>query len=148
MAEGIREGSAPNFCPPVEEGQVFVFQDEKGELLNLEFLGLILDGDTRFGFFFPVDDDNPALFVSERKPHKRLTTSAVRRALHNLEPEAGVDNIIPHRFRHTTATNAINSGMPVESVQAILGHSEIGTTMRYAHVSNDKVKADHQRYMR
>ena len=61
MAEGIREGSAPNFCPPVEEGQVFVFQDEKGELLNLEFLGLILDGDTRFGFFFPVDDDNPAL---------------------------------------------------------------------------------------
>lgn len=94
------------------------------------------------------DDDNPALFVSERKPHKRLTTSAVRRALHNLEPEAGVDNIIPHRFRHTTATNAINSGMPVESVQAILGHSEIGTTMRYAHVSNDKVKADHQRYMR
>lgn len=61
MAEGIREGSAPNFCPPVEEGQVFQFQDEKGEVLNLEFLGLVLDGDTRFGFFFPVDDENPAL---------------------------------------------------------------------------------------
>jgi hypothetical protein len=61
MAGEIREGSAPNFCPPVEEGQVFVFEDEKGELLNLEFLGLVIDGDTRFGFFFPVDDENPAL---------------------------------------------------------------------------------------
>lgn len=61
MTSEIREGSAPNFCPPVEEGQVFVFQDDKGDLLNLEFLGLILDGDTRFGFFFPVDDENPAL---------------------------------------------------------------------------------------
>ena len=37
--------------------------------------------------------------------------------------------------------------MPVESVQAVLGHSEISTTMRYAHVANDKVKADHQKYM-
>jgi hypothetical protein len=37
-----------------------VFEDEKGELLNMEFLGLVLDGDTRFGFFFPVDDENPA----------------------------------------------------------------------------------------
>lgn len=61
MADGIREGSAPNFCPPVEEGQVFSFEDEKGAKLDLEFLGLIVDGDTRFGFFFPVDDENPAL---------------------------------------------------------------------------------------
>lgn len=61
MAEGIREGSAPNFCPPVREGEVFSFEDEKGERLDLEFLGLVLDGDTRFGFFFPVDDENPAL---------------------------------------------------------------------------------------
>lgn len=61
MTQEIREGSAPNFCPPVEEGQVFSFEDESGEQLNLEFLGLILEGDTRFGFFFPVDEQNPAL---------------------------------------------------------------------------------------
>lgn len=65
MAEGIREGSAPNFCPPEKEGQVFEFEDERGEVLSLEFLGLILSGDTRFGFFFPVDDENPALSSGE-----------------------------------------------------------------------------------
>ena len=54
MAE-IREGSAPNFAPPVEEGMVFEFEDEKGEISQLEFLGLILHD-----FFFPVDEDDPA----------------------------------------------------------------------------------------
>lgn len=59
MAE-IREGSAPNFAPPVEEGMVFEFEDEKGEISQLEFLGLILHDEQRFGFFFPVDEDDPA----------------------------------------------------------------------------------------
>ena len=65
MANEIREGSAPNFCPPVEEGQVFVFQDEKGELLNLEFLGLVLHNGRRYGFFFPISEDEPALSSGE-----------------------------------------------------------------------------------
>ncbi|MFD0703636.1 DUF1292 domain-containing protein [Slackia equolifaciens] len=59
MAE-IREGSAPNFAPPVEEGITFTFEDEKGDTQELEFLGLILHENRRYGFFFPVDDDHPA----------------------------------------------------------------------------------------
>lgn len=55
----MRQGSAPNFCPPVEEGIVFTFEDEEGELINLEFLGLILHGEKRYGFFFPITDDAP-----------------------------------------------------------------------------------------
>ena len=61
----VREGSAPNFCPPVEEGLTVQFQDEKGDSLDLEFLGLVLHGGRRYGFFFPVDDDNPALSSGE-----------------------------------------------------------------------------------
>ncbi|MEF9841158.1 MAG: DUF1292 domain-containing protein [Raoultibacter sp.] len=56
----MREGSAPNFCPPVEEGIIFTFEDEEGELTDLEFLGLVLREDTRFGFFFPTSKDAPA----------------------------------------------------------------------------------------
>lgn len=55
----MRQGSAPNFCPPVEEGRVFSFEDEEGEITNLEFLGLILHQEKRYGFFFPVSDDEP-----------------------------------------------------------------------------------------
>ena len=37
----MREGSAPNFCPPTEEGVTLVLEDETGEQTELEFLGLI-----------------------------------------------------------------------------------------------------------
>ena len=56
----MREGSAPNFCPPIEEGVTIVLEDESGEQTELEFLGLILHEDRRYGFFFPVSDDEPA----------------------------------------------------------------------------------------
>ena len=56
----MREGSAPNFCPPVEEGITLVLEDEAGEQTELEFRGLVLHNDRRYGFFFPVTDEAPA----------------------------------------------------------------------------------------
>ena len=62
----MREGSAPNFCPPVEEGIVYELQDEDGDIIALEFLGLIVRYDgSRFGFFFPVSEDEPAMSDGE-----------------------------------------------------------------------------------
>lgn len=40
-------------------------QDERGESVDLEFLGLVLHGGRRYGFFFPVSDDAPALSSGE-----------------------------------------------------------------------------------
>ena len=54
----MREGSAPNFAPPVEEGTVFTFQDESGDTVDLEFLGLIIHQDRRYGFFYNVSEDS------------------------------------------------------------------------------------------
>lgn len=53
----MREARDPQFAPPVEEGAIYTFQDEAGELTDLEFLGLILHNDRRYGFFFPVADE-------------------------------------------------------------------------------------------
>lgn len=61
----MREGRAPNFCPPVEEGDVFEFEDENGDVVTLEFLGLVIHNDRRYGFFFPISDDEPALSSGE-----------------------------------------------------------------------------------
>ncbi len=55
----MRQGSAPNFCPPVEEGMTIILEDEEGEQTELEFLGLILHGGRRYGFFFPVSESEP-----------------------------------------------------------------------------------------
>ncbi len=64
MAE-VRQGSAPNFAPPVEEGITFEFEDERGDVATLEFLGLILHANHRYGFFFPVDEEHPATSSGE-----------------------------------------------------------------------------------
>ena len=62
----MRQGSAPNFCPPVEEGVVFEMEDENGDTVELEFLGLVLHDDGhRYGFFFMVTQDEPALSSGE-----------------------------------------------------------------------------------
>lgn len=61
----MREGSAPNFCPPVNEGDIFEFEDENGDVISLEFLGLVILDDRRFGFFFPISADEPALSSGE-----------------------------------------------------------------------------------
>ncbi|NGM17605.1 DUF1292 domain-containing protein [Eggerthellaceae bacterium zg-893] len=52
----MRQGSAPNFCPPVEEGITLELEDERGERVSLEFLGLIIHHDRRYGFFYPLDE--------------------------------------------------------------------------------------------
>lgn len=60
MSEEVRTGSAPNFCPPVEEGITFSMEDEHGDETLMEFLGLILHNGRSYGFFFPVTEDAPA----------------------------------------------------------------------------------------
>lgn len=54
----VREGSSPNFCPPIEEGMTLEFVDENGDAVQLEFLGLLLLGERRYGFFVPLEDDS------------------------------------------------------------------------------------------
>ncbi len=54
----MRTGSAPNFCPPVKEGMCVTLADEQGEELTFEFLGIIIHEGRRYGFFYPVADEN------------------------------------------------------------------------------------------
>ena len=61
----MRQGSAPNFCPPVEEGMVYELEDENGDVVALEFLGLVFHEGRRYGFFFLVTEDEPALSSGE-----------------------------------------------------------------------------------
>ena len=92
-------------------------------------------------------DKNPALFVTLDVPYDRLKISGVEIRLRQLGRELGLERIHPHKFRRTMATRAIDKGMPIEQVQKILGHSQIDTTMQYAMVNQNNVKASHQKYM-
>ena len=93
------------------------------------------------------EDDNPALFVSLLKPHKRLEISGVEARLRKLGTELNINKVHPHKFRRTLATKAIDKGMPVEQLQTLLGHSQINTTMEYAIVNQTNVKTSHKKYI-
>jgi site-specific recombinase XerD len=54
--------------------------------------------------------------------------------------EAGIQPMTPHRLRHTLATMLINQGMPIASLQKLLGHQDINKTMIYARVYDQTVK--------
>ena len=92
-------------------------------------------------------DTNPALFVTLDKPHDRLKISGVEIRLRQLGRKLKIEKVHPHKFRRTMATRAIDKGMPIEQVQKILGHSQIDTTMQYAIVNQNNVKASHRRYI-
>lgn len=92
-------------------------------------------------------DNNPALFVSLDKPNDRLKISGVEIRLRQLGRKLNLDRVHPHKFRRSMATRAIDKGMPIEQVQKILGHSQIDTTMQYAIVNQNNVKAAHRRYI-
>ena len=92
-------------------------------------------------------DDNPALFVSFRKPYKRLGINGVESRLKNIGYKSNIKNVHPHKFRRTLATNAIDKGMPIEQVQKLLGHTKIDTTMHYAMVNQNNVKIAHKKFI-
>ena len=92
-------------------------------------------------------DNNPALFVSFKKPYKRLGINGVERRIRELSNGANIKKVHPHKFRRTMATNAIDKGMPIEQVQKLLGHVQIDTTMQYAMVNQSNVKISHRKYI-
>ena len=92
-------------------------------------------------------DDNPALFVSSKRPWSRLGNGGVEWIVTCVAKRAGVNQVFPHRIRHTFATDALNSGMDVTDVQALLGHSSVDTTMIYAKVNPENTHNAHRKYI-
>ncbi len=86
------------------------------------------------------------LFVTLDYPHNRLTVAGVQHMLRQLGQRSGVDNVHPHRFRRTIATDLLNRGMPIEQVKEFLGHEKLDTTMIYCTVKTESVQASHRKY--
>jgi site-specific recombinase XerD len=81
--------------------------------------------------------------------HKRLIADhrgpldryVIGRIVARVGRAAGVPGVHPHRLRHTLATQAINRGMRLEAIAALLGHRKMEMTLIYAKIAN-RVVAD------
>ena len=96
------------------------------------------------------EDDNPALFVTAKKPYTRLSKNGVEFLLRSVAAKTGIPtlHLNPHKYRHTLATNMLNKGADPSQIQQILGHQSVDTTLSvYAHASRDSTKNAHKMYV-
>ena len=98
-------------------------------------------------YLYSRADESPALFVSLKAPHNRMTIGGIETRLREMGKRLGVPKVHPHKFRRTLATMAIDKGMPIEQLQQLLGHKRIDTTLQYAMVKQSNVKLAHRKYI-
>jgi site-specific recombinase XerD len=84
-----------------------------------------------------VSPDNPLLLPRENG--RALDRHTVTRMINRAGAAACLPHIHPHQLRHTLATQAINRGMSLEAIAAMLGHRSLDMTLRYAKIASRTV---------
>lgn len=78
---------------------------------------------------------------------KKMTRQGVFKMLKKLTEEKGIKkDVSPHTIRHSIATHMLENGADLRIIQEFLGHSDIGTTQIYTHLTNQKLKSDYMEY--
>ena len=83
---------------------------------------------------------------SKRIP-SRLTPRSVERMIKTYAAKAGITKkVTPHVLRHSFATDLLNNGADIRSVQQMLGHASINTTQIYTHVTDAHLREVHKKF--
>jgi site-specific recombinase XerD len=98
------------------------------------------------------DDMEEALFVqfSNNKTSEkdlRLTPRSIQRIVKKHAIKAGISkNVTPHMLRHSFATDLLQNGADIRSVQMMLGHANIATTQVYTHITDKQLQEVHKKF--
>jgi site-specific recombinase XerD len=77
----------------------------------------------------------------------RLHPRAIQRLIKFYAGKAGITRkVTPHVIRHSFATDLLSNGADLRSVQALLGHANIGTTQVYTHVTDKHLREVHKKF--
>ena len=121
----------------------------KGEKVRLVFLS----DDARTAlkaYLHKRGDVEEALFVSMVKKGDaptRLTTRSIERIVKQYAVKAGITGkVTPHVIRHSFATDLLQNGADIRSVQMLLGHANVATTQIYTHVTDRQLRDIHKKF--
>lgn len=113
-----------------ETGDVMIL-GEKGN----RYRALYLDPDAIHHFRKYLNsrtDNNPAIFVSSKKPHQALSTCAIRGIVKEVAQRAGITSrAYPHKMRKTLGMELKNKGVDIGTIQEIMGHADSKVTSLY-----------------
>ena len=95
-------------------------------------------------------DSQRALFINYRsrsQEENRLTARSVERIIKRYAIKAGVPLFTtPHTLRHSYATDLLEQGVDLRTIQEFLGHKNIVTTQIYTHVTNKRLRDIHRQF--
>jgi site-specific recombinase XerD len=95
-------------------------------------------------------DVNPHLFVShdnKSSDEAPLTERSIQRLVQKYARAAGITKpVTPHTLRHSYATDLLQNGADIRSVQTMLGHSSITTTQIYTHITDKELRNIHKKF--
>ncbi len=127
----------------------------KGEKVRVVFLSD--EAKTALKNYLKVRKDmDDALFVQtqgpirknlEKKPTISLTPRSIERIVKHYAIKAGISKkVTPHVIRHSFATDLLQNGADLRSVQMLLGHSNIATTQIYTHITDKHLREVHKNF--
>jgi site-specific recombinase XerD len=94
------------------------------------------------------ETDEPRIFLVEKGIYKSspLSVRGIQKRAEYYSDKSGV-HVSCHQLRHTMATDLLNAGADIMTIQYLLGHSRIKTTLRYARLSNRRARMDYYQSM-
>ncbi len=121
----------------------------KGEKVRLVFLSADAKAAVK-SYLRKRGDVEEALFVSMVKYGEaptRLTSRSIERIVKEYAIKAGITGkVTPHIIRHSFATDLLQNGADIRSVQIMLGHANITTTQIYTHVTDRQLRDIHKKF--